>query len=60
MNLKTKCAVCGNEIDRFDICDICDWQDDGLDSRDPDKAIGPNKISLNEAKKHYQNLNKDN
>jgi hypothetical protein len=58
MNLNTKCAVCGSDVESFDICDTCGWQDDGLDNRNPDEAIGPNKMSLNEAKQAYKKQNK--
>ena len=49
-----KCAVCGNPIEFFEICEVCGWQDDGLDDRDPNKAVGPNHVSFNEAKETYK------
>ena len=57
MSLKTKCAVCGTDVDRFDICDNCGWQDDGVQSNDPDLKGGANKMSLNEARAAYKKNN---
>lgn len=54
MSLKTKCTVCGSEVDRFDICDTCGWQDDGVQNADPNNKGGANKMSLNEARKAYK------
>lgn len=54
MNLKTKCALCGEEVDRYDICDVCGWQDDDLQRDDPNYKGGANKMSLNEARKAYK------
>ena len=39
----------------YEICPVCGWEDECLQSEDPDYAGGPNKMSLNEAKKAYQN-----
>lgn len=55
MSLKTKCACCGEEVDKFDICEVCGWQDDGLQNDNPDYKGGANKKSLNEAKEIYKN-----
>ncbi len=54
MSLKTKCAVCGSDVDRFDICDTCGWQDDGVQNDSPDYKGGANKMSLTEAKQAYK------
>lgn len=46
-----KCPVCGEEVDLFDICDNCGWQNSGpLEGT----AKGPNKMSLQEAKEAYK------
>lgn len=58
MSQRNKCAVCGSEVDRFDICDTCGWQDDGVQNANPNYKGGANKMSLNEAKKAY-NENKE-
>lgn len=38
----------------YEICDICGWEDDPLQSKDPDFAGGANKLSLNEARKKWE------
>ncbi|MFL8713009.1 CPCC family cysteine-rich protein [Clostridioides sp. GD02377] len=45
------CPVCGKDVDMFDICDNCNWQNSG-----PKEANykGPNKMSLKEAKEAYE------
>ena len=55
-----KCPCCGYlTIDDgceviTDICEVCFWQYDEVAQAKPDKIIGPNKVSLNVAKKNYQ------
>ena len=49
-----KCAVCGHPVDAFDICEICGWQDDDVLVHCPDTLMGPNDMTLNEARKAYQ------
>ncbi|MCL2420837.1 MAG: hypothetical protein FWD03_03190 [Defluviitaleaceae bacterium] len=49
-----KCPVC-NEYDfeednDFDTCDICGWENDGVQYDDPDYRGGANPDSLNECK----------
>lgn len=39
-----------------DICEVCFWQYDEAAQENPDKIIGPNKVSLNIAKKNYKQL----
>lgn len=58
--LKKQCPCCGyytidnkNEV-ITDICDVCFWEYDEVAQKFPDKRIGPNKISLNEAKDNYK------
>jgi hypothetical protein len=50
-----KCPCCGEktltELGNFEICEVCGWEDDDIQSDDPDYAAGANHISLNEAKK---------
>jgi methionyl-tRNA synthetase len=59
MNNKIQCPCCGNyTIDGedeviTDICDVCFWQYDTVSQKNIDIPIGPNKVSLNEAKKNY-------
>ncbi len=60
MNNKIKCPCCGYySIDSedeviTDICEICLWQYDWVSHKYPNKIIGPNKISLNQAKSNYK------
>ena len=59
MNIKYKCPCCGNyslELSpgQFEICDICDWEDDPIQRNEPDYSGGANKISLNEAKEKFK------
>lgn len=54
-----RCPCCKyltiTEIDEVivDICPVCFWQYDAVGQSVPDKVIGPNKISLNEARNNY-------
>ena len=48
------CPVCGMcVLERFEICDNCDWQNDLYQLEHPDRGGGANKISLNEARVAY-------
>lgn len=50
------CACCGKEdVEKFDVCETCDWQNDPMQNENPDYKGGANKLSLNEAKKLYNN-----
>lgn len=49
-----KCPVCGEEVDKFDICDNCNWHNSGSQEKETDLK-GPNKMSLKEAKEAYKN-----
>ncbi|AEY65574.1 CPCC family cysteine-rich protein [Clostridium sp. BNL1100] len=60
---RIKCPCCGyytieseDEV-IADICGVCFWQYDWIAQKYPDKIIGPNKISLNEATKNYKQHN---
>ena len=59
---KIKCPVCGkyefDEENDFDICEVCGWENDGLQMDNPDYKGGANKESLNEARKIYQETGK--
>lgn len=59
MKKKLKCPCCGyytivseDEI-VTDICEVCLWQYDEVAHANPEKNIGANKISLNEAKENF-------
>ena len=36
-----------------DICEVCYWEYDEVAQDNPDKIIGPNSVSLNEAKSNF-------
>lgn len=53
-----ECPVCGKykfrEEGDYDICPVCDWENDGLQLANPDEDGGANELSLNEYKKEYE------
>ena len=55
---KIKCPVCGNisfeEADDFDICEVCGWENDGLQNRHPEMPGGANRMSLNQAREAWK------
>ena len=56
---KNICVCCGKiEVELFDICEVCDWQNDPLQNDMPDYTGGANIMSLNQAKEEYFKLNK--
>ena len=52
-----KCPVCNKEVDMFDICDNCSYQNNGPKENECD-PIGPNKMTLKQAREAYKNGNK--
>ncbi len=48
-----ECPVCGEEVDMFDICDNCNWQNNGPKETENGPA-GANKMTLKEAKEAYK------
>ena len=63
--IKIKCPCCGNYYvvaDFYDeryigeICPICYWQYDVVGQEKETIAIGPNKVSLIEARENYKNF----
>ncbi|SET02225.1 Cysteine-rich CPCC [Kosakonia radicincitans] len=51
------CPCCGNmtisELGNYEICPVCDWEDDPVQSSDPDFSGGANTLSLLEARKEF-------
>ncbi|MCD7929766.1 MAG: hypothetical protein LUF86_06365 [Clostridiales bacterium] len=51
---KIKCPCCGKTyVGEHDICDVCWWQNDPVQSWKPDSPGGANRMSLNEARKAW-------
>jgi hypothetical protein len=54
------CPCCGfhtlvlAERGSYDLCEVCDWEDDGVQFDDPDYRGGANVESLNEARAAFQ------
>lgn len=52
------CPVCGKykfeKENSFDICDYCGWEDDGVQSDNPNYSGGANALSLNDYRKFYK------
>ena len=46
------CPCCGQYSfkiqDNYEICPICNWEDDVRQKKEPDRAGGANKLSLNQ------------
>ncbi|MGO6667903.1 CPCC family cysteine-rich protein [Rhizobium ruizarguesonis] len=58
-NLKRfKCPCCGcqtlTEISSYEICDVCGWEDDPVQSSDPTFVGGANRLSLDQARVAWQ------
>ena len=60
-----RCPCCGyltmkyiNANDGFciDICPVCFWQFDNLSNSSPNISIGPNSVSLNQARENYKKM----
>jgi len=56
-----KCPVCGlyefEEVDDFDSCDVCHWQNDDLQMRDPSYWGGANELCLVDYKREWLKQN---
>ncbi|UNI72457.1 MAG: cysteine-rich CPCC protein [Chaetfec virus UA24_244] len=51
---KILCPVCGKEAVReYDICPVCNWENDLIQLERPDLGGGANAMSLNEAREAY-------
>jgi len=51
------CHCCRSDVihesGAFEICPICDWEDDPAQARDPDLEGGANEMSLNAARARW-------
>ncbi len=49
------CACCEiEEVEFFDICTVCGWQNDPLQNDNPKYAGGANELSLLDYKKQFE------
>ena len=57
MNTKEiKCPCCGKStVSEYDICDICNWENDPVQRENPELKGGANEMSLNEAIRAFEN-----
>ncbi len=52
------CPCCGQTtVGEYDICQVCDWENDPIQYEHPNMSGGANSISLNEARKLFQERN---
>jgi hypothetical protein len=55
-----KCPVCGeSEFEKrsdYDVCEVCGWENDGLQMSKPDYGGGANGLSLNQYKAEWEKL----
>lgn len=50
-----KCPVCGkSDLEEYDICDFCNWENDMQQYNSPDIGGGANDMSLNEAREAWK------
>ncbi|HDS1074490.1 TPA: hypothetical protein QDZ65_001500 [Stenotrophomonas maltophilia] len=57
------CPCCGNltisENGNYEICSICQWEDDPVQSKSPDYSGGANSSSLNVARVRWSTRRQD-
>jgi hypothetical protein len=62
MTARYQCQCCGYltlsepSPGSLAICQVCRWQDDMVGFDEPDNAVGPNAVSLNEARANYRRI----
>ena len=60
--VKFACPCCGRKriekLGDYEICDVCGWEDDPTQSKDPDVAGGANEMSLKEARAAWRKAKK--
>ena len=50
------CPVCGRStLEAFEVCPVCEWQNDRVQMAHPDMEGGANNMSLNQAKQAWKN-----
>ena len=51
---KISCPCCGKSmVEEYDICEVCNWENDPVQLWNPDRPGGANIMSLNEAREAY-------
>jgi hypothetical protein len=62
MNKLYPCPCCGEktlkELGEYEICKVCDWEDDPGQSEHPDDDLGANELSLNAFKAMWEEKRK--
>ncbi|MFV0456880.1 MAG: CPCC family cysteine-rich protein [Pseudomonas sp.] len=52
------CQCCGSltisEYGKYEICPICNWEDDPVQSENPDYSGGANALSLSQARENWK------
>lgn len=57
--LRYKCPLCGKQwVMEYEICDVCNWENELIAYENPDYDHGVNHLSLNEAKQWYAKYGK--
>ncbi|MBP5674537.1 MAG: hypothetical protein K5787_08795 [Lentisphaeria bacterium] len=55
---KYACPCCGRKriehLGDYEICDVCGWEDDPTQSKDPDFEGGANELSLKQARAKWR------
>ena len=57
--MKYACPCCGHKTfsrlpnGTYDLCEVCFWEDDGVQLENPDYEGGANKMSLRQSQKNY-------
>ncbi|MGF6344010.1 uncharacterized Zn finger protein (UPF0148 family) [Citrobacter sp. 506] len=58
MDLAHSCPCCGKyefpEEGSYEICPVCTWEDDPIQTEEPDYKGGANVMSLNEAREAFR------
>ena len=58
MNALYPCPCCGAEVltepDAYEICEVCGWEDDPVQRKDPAFKGGANELSLNQARRRWK------
>lgn len=57
------CPCCGSEVlsepDVYEICEVCGWEDDPAQRKDPSLKGGANEMSLRQAQRRWKRRQRD-